>query len=53
MEKKPQADRDRELLAFWLQRRTDAQKALEVANNQIEYLTNFIIRKTIEVDPNE
>lgn len=53
MERKPQADRDRELLAFWLERRTDAEKALEVANNQIAYLTNFIIRKTIEVDQSE
>lgn len=43
-----QMESDRKLLAHWLEQREFAQKALDTANRQIEYLSNFMIRCTIE-----
>ena len=39
---------DAKLMAFWQQQRTDALKALEVADRQIAYLSSLAIRKQVE-----
>lgn len=44
-----QIERDRKLLAHWLEQREFAQRALDTANRQIEYLSNFLIRATVEL----
>jgi len=36
------------LMAFWQERRTDALKALEVADRQIAYLSSLAIRQQVE-----
>lgn len=41
-------ENDRELLRYWLQQREDAERAVEVANQQIEKLTMFMILKTLD-----
>jgi len=39
---------DAKLMAFWQQQRTDALKALEVADRQIAYLASLAIRQQVE-----
>lgn len=34
-----QFEKDKNMLAFWLQKQEDAQRAVDVANTNIEYLT--------------
>ena len=39
---------DEKLLAFWQQQRADSLKALQNANRQIAYLSNFVTRGLVE-----
>ena len=39
---------DAKLMAFWQQQRTDALKALEVADRQIAYLSSLAVRQQVE-----
>jgi hypothetical protein len=39
---------DAKLMAFWQERRTDALKALEVADRQIAYLSSLAIRQQVK-----
>ena len=50
MEWNRQYEADKKLLALWLARKADAMAALETANRQIEYLTNFILQHQIEYE---
>jgi hypothetical protein len=40
-----QFEKDKNMLAFWLQKQEDAQRAVDVANTNIEYLTKLMAGK--------
>lgn len=50
MEKDNGIFNDEKLMAFWLQQRADAFKALTNANRQIAYLSNFVTRGMVETE---
>lgn len=43
-----QFESDQKLLTYWLARKADAQTALDTANRQIAYLSNFVTRGLVE-----
>lgn len=45
--------KEREMLGFWVQQREDAQRAVDVAERQIEILTNHLISQTVGYPPLE
>ncbi len=48
MEKPDSIFNDEKLLAFWQQQREDSLRALQNANRQIAYLSNFVTRGLVE-----
>lgn len=48
MEKPDSIFNDERLMAFWLQQREDSLRALQNANRQIAYLSNFVTRGLVE-----
>jgi hypothetical protein len=48
MEKPDSIFNDERLMAFWQQQREDSLRALQNANRQIAYLSNFVTRGLVE-----
>ena len=48
MEKPDSIFNDEKLLAFWQQQREDSLRALQNANRQVAYLSNFVTRGLVE-----
>lgn len=47
MEKDKSITNDEKLMAYWLARKADALAALDCADRQIAYLSNFLVHKTV------